>query len=256
MTRSTGRRTRPPLYWIARDVIAEELPDVEEALTEPNGLLAVGGDLSSDRLLSAYRRGIFPWYSEDQPILWWSPDPRCVLFPEDLKVSRSLRATLRKDRFQVSLDRAFRQVMAGCAGPRQGQPGTWVTPELIEAYDRLHRLAYAHSVECWRDGRLVGGLYGVALGRVFFGESMFAQEADASKVCLVHLVSHLRDRDFTLIDCQVPTPHLERLGAVTIPRTRFIQMLKEWCPSGSPGETWGGSTGKRGRYTSSPIVTD
>ncbi len=229
MTRSAGRRTRPPLYWIARDVISEEFPDVEEAFAEPNGLLAVGGDLSSERLLSAYRRGIFPWYSEDQPILWWSPDPRCVLFPGNLKVSRSLRATLRKDRFQVSVDRAFRQVMAACAGPRRGQTGTWVTPELIEAYERLHRLGYAHSVECWRDGRLVGGLYGVALGRVFFGESMFAQEPDASKVCLVHLVRDLQHRDFTLVDCQVPTPHLESLGAVTIPRKRFIEMLKEWC---------------------------
>jgi leucyl/phenylalanyl-tRNA--protein transferase len=229
MTRSASQRTHPPLYWIARDVISEEFPDVEEALSEPNGLLAVGGDLSSQRLLSAYRRGIFPWYSQDQPILWWSPDPRCVLFPEDLKVSRSLRATLRKDLFQISVDRAFRQVMVGCAGPRRGQPGTWVTPELIEAYEHLHRLGYAHSVECWRDGRLVGGLYGVALGRVFFGESMFAQEADASKVCLVHLVRDLRNRGFTLIDCQVPTPHLESLGAVTIPRQRFIEMLKEWC---------------------------
>jgi leucyl/phenylalanyl-tRNA--protein transferase len=229
MTRSAGRRIRPPLYWIARDVIAEDFPDVEEAPAEPNGLLAVGGDLSSDRLLSAYRRGIFPCYSEDQPILWWSPDPRCVLFPKDLKVSRSLRATLRKARFRVSMDRAFRQVMVACAGPRRGQSGTWVMPELIEAYDRLHRQGYAHSVECWRDGRLVGGLYGVTLGRVFFGESMFARETDASKVCLVRLVSHLRDRDFRLIDCQVPTPHLESLGAVTIPRQQFIEMLKEWC---------------------------
>src|SRR3990170_3528099 len=178
---------------------------------DASGLLAVGGDLSSQRLLEAYRRGIFPWYSEDQPILWWSPEPRCVLFPGNLKVSRSLRATLRKDRFQVSVDRAFRQVMAACAGPRRGQTGTWVTPELIEAYERLHRLGYAHSVECWRDGRLVGGLYGVALGRVFFGESMFAQEPDASKVCLVHLVGDLQHRDFTLVDCQVPTPHLESL---------------------------------------------
>ncbi|HSC70687.1 MAG TPA: leucyl/phenylalanyl-tRNA--protein transferase [Candidatus Methylomirabilis sp.] len=219
----------PPLSCVARDVLSEDFPDVKEALAEPNGLLAVGGDLSSARLLSAYRRGIFPWYSEDQPILWWSPDPRCVLFPKNLKVSRSLRATLRKNRFQVSMDRAFRQVMGECAGPRRGQPGTWVTPDLIEAYDGLHRLGYAHSVESWRDGRLVGGLYGVALGRVFFGESMFAQEADASKVCLVHLVSHLRDREFTLIDCQVPSPHLESLGAVTIPRQRFIDMLKDWC---------------------------
>jgi leucyl/phenylalanyl-tRNA--protein transferase len=254
MTRSAGRRTRRPLYWIARDVISEEFPDVDEALAEPNGLLAVGGDLSSQRLLSAYRRGIFPWYGEGQPILWWSPDPRCVLFPEDLKVSRSLRATLRKGRFQVSVDRAFREVMAGCAGPRRGQPGTWVTPELIEAYDRLHRLGYAHSVECWRDGRLVGGLYGVALGRVFFGESMFSREADASKVCLVHLVSHLREQDFRLIDCQVPTPHLESLGAVTIPRTRFIKILEESCPSASSGEARAGSAGKPGHSASSPLA--
>ncbi len=244
MIRSAGRRIGAPLYCVARDVISEDFPDVEEALTEPNGLLAVGGDLSSERLLSAYRRGIFPWYSEGQPILWWSPDPRCVLFPEDLKVSRSLRATLRKDRFQVSVDRAFRQVMAACAGPRRGQPGTWVTPELIEAYDRLHRLGYAHSVECWRDDRLVGGLYGVAMGRVFFGESMFSHETDASKVCLVHLVGHLEDRNIGLVDCQVPSQHLESLGAVTIPRQQFIELLDRWCSPRGPERTWAGVSGK------------
>ena len=250
MTRSADRRMRPPLYWIAQGVISEDFPDVAEALEEPNGLLAVGGDLSSQRLLSAYRRGIFPWYSDGQPILWWSPDPRSVLFPEELKVSRSLRATLRKGHFQVSVDRAFRQVMVACAGPRRGQAGTWITPELTKAYLGLHGLGYAHSVECWRDGRLVGGLYGVALGRVFFGESMFADETDASKVCLVHLVKHLRDRDFTLIDCQVPSPHLESLGAVAISRKRFIQMLEKWCtplskksPSPSSSPPWGERVG-------------
>lgn len=224
------RSIQSPLYWIAQDVIRDDFPNVDQALEEPNGLLAVGGDLSSERLLSAYRRGIFPWYGEDQPILWWSPDPRCVLFPEDLTVSRSLRATLKKGRFEVSIDRGFREVMVACGGPRRGQAGSWITAELIEAYVRLHRLGYAHSVECWRGGRLVGGLYGVALGRVFFGESMFARETDASKVSLVHLVKHLRDRDFTLIDCQVSSRHLQSLGAVSVPRKRFIAMLKEWCP--------------------------
>jgi leucyl/phenylalanyl-tRNA--protein transferase len=227
---------RKPLYWIAREVISQDFPGVEEALEEPNGLLAVGGDLSSQRLLSAYRRGIFPWYSQGQPILWWSPDPRCVLFPEDLKISRSLRATLKQGRFALSMDHRFRDVMVACAGPRRGQAGTWITAELVEAYSRLHRLGHAHSVECWREGNLVGGLYGVALGRVFFGESMFARETDASKVCLVHLVAHLRQRHFKLIDCQVYSRHLESLGAVTISRKRFVELLGQWCSPGSAGE--------------------
>jgi leucyl/phenylalanyl-tRNA--protein transferase len=238
-------RKRSPLYWILQDVISDDFPEVDQALEEPNGLLAVGGDLSGDRLLSAYRRGIFPWYSEGQPILWWSPDPRCVLFPENLKISRSLRATMKKGHLEVSMDRAFRKVMVACAGPRRGQAGSWITPEMIEAYGRLHALGYAHSAECWRDGKLVGGLYGVALGRVFFGESMFAHETDASKVSLVHLVKHLRDRDCRLIDCQMPSRHLESLGAVMIPRRRFIEMLGGWCtPDSSPG-TWGGPAGEQ-----------
>jgi leucyl/phenylalanyl-tRNA--protein transferase len=232
------RAGRVPLYWIAQDVVRDQFPEVEQALTEPNGLLAIGGDLSAERLLSAYRRGIFPWYSEGEPILWWSPDPRCVLFPDDLRVSRSLRATLKRGHFGLSIDRAFRDVMTACAGPRRGQTGTWVTPDLIEAYSRLHRLGYAHSVESWRNDRLVGGLYGVALGRVFFGESMFAHETDASKVCLVHLVRRLRENDFKLIDCQVDSRHLQSLGAVTIPRKRFIELLQQWCaPVGTGGRT-------------------
>jgi leucyl/phenylalanyl-tRNA--protein transferase len=233
-----------PLYWISEDRIADDFPEVDQALEEPNGLLAVGGDLSSERLLSAYRRGIFPWFSEGQPILWWSPDPRCVLVPENLRVSRSLRATLMKGRFDLSIDRAFREVILACAGPRRREAGTWITPDLFKAYIRLHRLGHAHSVECRRDGTLVGGLYGVALGRVFFGESMFAHESDASKVSLVHLVSHLRARDFKLIDCQVDSRHLQTLGAVTIPRKQFVEMLKEWCAPITSGGPWVAPAGR------------
>lgn len=194
---------------------------------EPDGLLAVGGDLSPERLLLAYRMGIFPWYSEDTPILWWSPDPRLVLFPEELKVSSSLRRAIRKGVFQVTMDRAFRQVMEGCATiVRKSAEGTWILPEMVEAYCRLHRLGYAHSVESWYGGELVGGLYGVAIGRVFFGESMFARMTDASKVAFVHLVGLLRHWDFELIDCQVTTTHLQRFGAREIPREEFLDRLE------------------------------
>jgi leucyl/phenylalanyl-tRNA--protein transferase len=193
-------------------------------------LLAVGGDLAPERLLAAYRHGIFPWYSEDQPILWWSPDPRAVLFPDELKVSRSLRKTLRKAPFEVRLDSAFRAVMEACAAPRADGLGTWITDEMLDAYTGLHQLGYAHSAECWADGELVGGLYGMALGGVFFGESMFARRTDASKVAFVHLVTQLRAWNFALIDCQVTTAHLTRLGARAIPRAEFEALLDRHAP--------------------------
>jgi len=202
-------------------------PDPALAETEPNGLLAVGGDLSPRRLLQAYKAGVFPWYSDDQPILWWSPDPRMVLFPEQLQVSRSLRKTLRRGHFEVSVDQAFGDVIRACAGPRKDEPGTWLLPEMIAAYESLHRLGLAHSVETWCDGELVGGLYGLNLGRAFFGESMFSRRTDASKVALVQLSELAAQAGFAFIDCQVYTEHLQRLGAQEIPRTRFLDLLQQ-----------------------------
>ncbi|HEB96950.1 MAG TPA: leucyl/phenylalanyl-tRNA--protein transferase [Sedimenticola thiotaurini] len=215
---------------------AAPFPPVEQAEREPDGLLAVGGDLHPTRLLNAYRAGIFPWYTDQQPLLWWSPDPRTVLFPERLKVSRSLRKSLRNKGFGVTFDQAFGQVIAGCAAPRQGEAGTWITPDMAEAYTRLHRMGHAHSVEVWREGELAGGLYGVAMGRVFFGESMFSRVTDASKVGFVHLVRQLQAHGFHLIDCQVHTRHLISLGAEEIPRREFVRQLDRWCPeAGVPG---------------------
>jgi leucyl/phenylalanyl-tRNA--protein transferase len=202
-------------------------PPVEKALKSPNGLLCAGGDLSPRRLMDAYSHGIFPWFSEGDPILWWSPDPRMVLFPDELKISRSLRKTLEHDRFEMRVDTAFEQVIANCAAPREGQSGTWIVPEMVAAYTKLHELGHAHSVESWLDGELVGGLYGVSIGKVFFGESMFTREPDASKVALVRLVERLRAQDCRLIDCQQATPHLASLGAREIPRTEFAKRVQE-----------------------------
>lgn len=216
----------------------QEFPPVDEALKEPDGLLAVGGDLSPPRLLNAYRQGIFPWYNEGEPILWWSPDPRLVLYPENLKLSRSLRKILRQGKFQVSFDRAFTQVLEGCSEPRSCELGTWITEEMKQAYTRLHRLGHAHSAECWLDGALVGGLYGVAIGRVFFGESMFYRRSNASKIAFAHLVTNLRQWNFALIDCQVQTQHLSSLGAETLPRKKFVQLLKRWCAEPCHPNAW------------------
>ena len=211
--------------WITENAPPDAFPDIESALIEPNGLLAIGGDLSPVRLMHAYRRGIFPWYSDGQPILWWSPDPRAVLFPGCMYVSRSLRKVIRQRRFRVSCDRAFDEVMAACARPRPGQDGSWITGGMMKAYSALHELGHAHSLECWREGTLAGGIYGVAIGRVFFGESMFSGESNASKVALAELCS----LGFELIDCQIPNPHLGRLGAEMIPRRAFAGLLRRWC---------------------------
>jgi len=205
----------------------DPFPEVERALAEPNGLLAAGADLSLPRLLEAYRNGIFPWFGHDQPILWWSPDPRMVLFPAELKVSRSLARTLRNARFEVRADTAFDAVIEGCRQPRRGESGTWITEEMAEAYGTMHRTGFAHSVETWLDGKLVGGLYGVALGRAFFGESMFARVSDASKVALVALARQLQHWGFGVIDCQMNTAHLASLGAREIPRAEFTRRLRE-----------------------------
>jgi len=210
--------------WLRADI---QFPPVEWATTDPNGLLAAGGDLSVARLLEAYRHGIFPWFSEGQPILWWSPDPRMVLLPAELKVSRSLAKTLRKSRFEVRADTVFRDVIENCRMPRRDQGGTWITAPMVEAYCELHRAGVAHSVETWLDGELVGGLYGVALGRAFFGESMFMRAADASKVALVTLVRQLERWGFGMIDCQMNTAHLASFGAREIPRAEFTRRLQE-----------------------------
>jgi leucyl/phenylalanyl-tRNA---protein transferase len=223
-------------YWIK--TAALEFPPVDRALREPNGLLAVGGDLRPERLLEAYRRGIFPWYSQGQPILWWSPDPRAVLFPERIKVSRSLRKTLHKGVYAVTLDTAFEQVLEGCAAPRREGAGTWITREMKDAYSRLHRLGFAHSVECWTQGRLVGGLYGVAVRRIFAGESMFSMEPDASKVALVTLARKLEAWGYRLIDCQVYSEHLGRLGAENLPRREFLRLLNEWGEPSVQSVAW------------------
>jgi leucyl/phenylalanyl-tRNA--protein transferase len=224
------------LRWLSPHDAAERFPPPSEALTEPNGLLAAGGDLEPQRLLAAYRRGIFPWYSEGQPILWWSPDPRSVLRPDEAHVSRSLRRTLNKGGFELKVDTAFEAVIEGCAAPREYADGTWITAAMAAAYTRLHRLGWAHSFETWLDGELVGGLYGVAIGRVFFGESMFSRVSDASKVAFVHLANELRARDFALIDCQVASAHVTSLGASAMPRAEFLARLDEYCePHGTPG---------------------
>jgi leucyl/phenylalanyl-tRNA---protein transferase len=203
-------------------------PDVSEAERDPDGLLAVGGDLTPQRLIQAYQLGIFPWYSEGEPILWWSPDPRMVLYPERVKVSRSLRKTLRKGIFEVTFDHDFAAVIHACAAPRGDNPGTWLVPEMIEAYSMQFNLGLAHSVEVWKGQELVGGLYGMAIGKVFFGESMFSRVSDSSKVALVMLSQQLMDWGFRMIDCQVYTRHLASLGATQIPRSRFCQDLRQW----------------------------
>lgn len=211
------------LTWLQRDDLS--FPPLERALHQPNGLLAAGGDLSPERLITAYRHGCFPWYQDGQPILWWSPDPRTVLYPDELHVSRSLRKRVRQGDYQVTLDRAFTQVIQGCAAPRDYTDGTWITTPMQAAYMELHIRGIAHSVEVWRDGQLVGGLYGLAMGRLFFGESMFSRASDASKVGFVCLVERLKHWGFELIDCQMPTQHLANFGARLITRERFAETL-------------------------------
>jgi leucyl/phenylalanyl-tRNA---protein transferase len=212
------------IHWLRADA---PFPPVTAALAEPNGLLAAGGDLSAARLIDAYRHGIFPWFSPGQPILWWSPDPRMTLIPRELKVARSLRKVLRNRDYEVRADTSFRAVMRACAEPRPEQDGTWISDDMIAAYGALHELGVAHSVETWIDGELAGGLYGVALGRMFYGESMFTRVADASKIAFVHLVRQLERWHYGMIDCQMHTPHLASLGAREIPRADFMRKLQE-----------------------------
>jgi leucyl/phenylalanyl-tRNA--protein transferase len=223
----------------------QPFPPLEMAEVEPNGLLAVGGDLSTQRLLNAYRHGIFPWYSEGQPILWWSPNPRMVLFPAQLRVSRSLKKAIRNRSFEITFDNRFDAVISACSRPRKGDPGTWITPEMQAAYSRLHAQGHAHSIEVWQRGQLVGGLYGIALGRVFFGESMFSWVSNASKIALVALCSSAIDWGIELIDCQVYTDHLLSMGAEEIIRESFQEQLRRCCGEESIGSCWNSPQAER-----------
>jgi len=222
------------ITWLSPHDAPECFPPLEQALEEPSGLLAAGGDLSPERLIAAYRRGIFPWYSPGQPVLWWSPDPRAVLFPEEFRCSRSLAKQLRNGGFTATLDRDFAAVIDGCAAPRATSPGTWITREMRTAYLELHARGHAHSVEVWRAGSLVGGLYGVRLGAVFFGESMFSHARDASKVALAYLVALCRRNALAVIDCQLPSRHLTSLGARALPRSQFQALLDSYVRSPAP----------------------
>jgi leucyl/phenylalanyl-tRNA--protein transferase len=224
------------IHWLRPDTA---FPPISAALTEPNGLLAAGGELSADLLLEAYSQGIFPWYGQGQPVLWWAPDPRMVLFVGEFRVARSLRKVVRQKRFNIRIDSLFRDVVEACAAtPRPGQIGTWITPAIIDAYCELHLRGYAHSVEALHGGRLVGGLYGVSIGRMFFGESMFARETDASKVALVHLIAILARAGFPMVDCQQETSHLSSFGARPISRREFAERLTPLVHSTTPAGAW------------------
>ena len=220
--------------WLDRN---QPFPPLSLALTEPNGLLAAGGELTTERLINAYENGIFPWYSDEQPLLWWSPDPRMVLIPAEFKISRSLGKRLRKADYEVRCNTRFESVMRACAAPRKGLAGTWITDDMIAAYHALHRRGIAHSVETWINGELAGGLYGVALGRMFYGESMFTRVPDASKIALAHLARQLDRWQFGLIDCQMQTAHLASFGAREIPRATFVRDLKVLVNCESP-QSW------------------
>lgn len=234
----SAQSTMINIPWLDPENNAEPFPEVEQALVEPNGLLAIGGNLSPERLIRAYHQGIFPWYSPGQPILWWTPNPRAVLYPAHLKIARSLKKILRKNPYRITMDQAFHPVIMGCAAPRPQADGTWITPRMMRAYLTLHEMGLAHSVEAWYDQQLVGGLYGVALGRVFFGESMFTRMSDASTIALVHLVRQLHCWGYALIDCQVYSPHFARLGAELIPRPEFIRLLNSYTVPEYPPGPW------------------
>ncbi|MCW9024571.1 MAG: leucyl/phenylalanyl-tRNA--protein transferase [Gammaproteobacteria bacterium] len=224
-------------YWL-NPLDREDFPNVSLALRDPDGLLAIGGDLSIERLLAAYQRGIFPWYSDEQPVLWWSPDPRSIIRPENLRISRSLQKTLKKQVFQLTIDKAFKDVIKHCSESRKNAVGTWITDEMMYAYNRLHDAGHAHSIECWQNDKLVGGLYGIAIGQVFFGESMFSKVTDASKVAFVYLIKQLQAWGYELIDCQVQSAHLDSLGAENIPRTVFIHALEYYCQQPGHDTPW------------------
>ncbi|MBT8091517.1 MAG: leucyl/phenylalanyl-tRNA--protein transferase [Gammaproteobacteria bacterium] len=226
------------IAWLRPGDPSDAFPPLDEALSEPDGLLAAGGDLSTGRLLYAYRHGIFPWYDENQPLLWWSPNPRCVLQPGDFHVSRRLRREIRRSKAEVRFNTAFTEVIQACAAPRRSGQGTWITPEMVEAFRLLHRQGWAHSIEIWQDDCLAGGLYGLAIGRAFFGESMFSRVANASKLALLTLSRSMDDGDFGIVDCQVISSHLLQLGATLVPRGEFVASLDGLCEPPKRFEKW------------------
>lgn len=226
------------IAWLRPGDPVDAFPALNEALKEPDGLLAAGGDLGSERLLHAYRHGIFPWYDDGQPLLWWSPDPRCVLRPGGFHLSRRLRRQVRRSAAEIRFDTAFADVVRRCAAPRASQRGTWITADMIDAYERLHAEAWAHSIEIWREDVLIGGLYGLAIGRVFFGESMFSHEPNASKIALLVLARMMDDRRFALVDCQVVSAHLTSLGATLLPREEYVAILGQHCTPPTRVENW------------------
>ena len=226
------------IAWLSPGDPIESFPPLEAATREPDGLLAAGGDLTVERLLYAYRSGIFPWYDDGQPLLWWSPDPRCVLFPGDLHVSRRMRRTLRQSSAEIRFNHDFGQVIRACAAPRASQQDTWITGDMITAFEQLHKEGWAHSIEVWENDELSGGVYGLAIGRVFFGESMFSRKPNASKIALLALTRYLEDSQFELLDCQVISSHLLSLGATLIPRTEFASALARLCDSPDRFENW------------------
>ncbi len=228
----------PNITWISSDDPPEAFPEIESAFDIPDGLLAAGGDLSPERLLYAYRHGIFPWYDSGQPILWWSPDPRCVLRPHEFHASKRLRRSLSRSKLEVSFNQAFSAVIAACAEDRIGQQGTWITDDMADAYSQLHQQGWAHSIEIWQENRLAGGLYGLAIGRAFFGESMFSRQTNASKAAMLALCQQMVLNDFEILDCQVESPHLVSLGASLMPRNQFAAVLRQACKSNSQFLDW------------------
>jgi leucyl/phenylalanyl-tRNA--protein transferase len=217
---------------------ASPFPASIQALREPNGLLAWGGDLQPERLLNAYRAGIFPWYTENQPLLWWSPAPRCVIFPVDVYISKRTRRRYNSGQYTLTADRDFAGVIRACAEDRGDRGGTWITSGMLDAYTGLHRLGHAHSIEAWQDGQLAGGIYGLAIGAVFFGESMFTRQSDVGKIALIALCKQLERWSFGMLDCQLSNPHLMRMGAVEIPRQEFEQRLAEGVSKTRPAGVW------------------
>ena len=230
--------TTPRIAWISQTDPPEAFPEISAALTEPDGLLAAGGDLNPERLLYAYRLGVFPWFDSGQPILWWSPDPRCVIEPASFHASRRLRRSIRNSAFELSINNAFSEVISACAADRVGQEGTWITEEMVEAYSSLHAKGWAHSVEVWLDDELVGGLYGLAIGKAFFGESMFSLAGNASKIAMWSLCEMLVKRHFRILDCQVVSAHLTSLGAILMPREKFSSLLGRACEPASRVMDW------------------
>lgn len=226
------------IVWLSPGDAPGAFPDVSTALREPNGLLAAGGDLSESRLLAAYQRGIFPWYEKGQPTLWWAPDPRCILRPQDLRVSRRFAQYARKSTLSIKFNRAFGQVIRACSGKRRSQQGTWITAEMISAFERLHVGGWAHSIEIWDDQHLVGGVYGLCIGRVFFGESMFSSVANASKFALLGLCAQMLDHGLELLDCQMVSQHLTTMGAIAIPRQEFTVLLGTMCDPAVACAAW------------------